>query len=360
MLNQVYTVYDRTTGQKLQRMSLDDFWRAAVTRGGAGGLPVDTYDPHVVYDTSSNRWWAVSAGGESDVYLAVAADPTFPSNDLAQGWKGFTLDGDPSADPNLRWSDFPRLGVNADSISISTALISLSTNPVQPRGFAIYSIPKADLLGPAPTIANQSQFTLDKPPALGNATTRIQGVLDFGPADGRADLFAVNPNFGLQRWEILNTAQSLPNAATLSPPINIPIPPFEVAPPGNQPGNVRDLFNHGGPFVAGDGMLIGNAAQFSANLVQQGNHVWGVHVAKTGEHSGLRWYEIDLESNELTQSGTISDPALDLIYPSIAVNPIGEPGRGDSRFPGWGPIWFGDWKNVTCCSGLAFIDRRSL
>ena len=195
---------------------------------------------------------------------------------------------------------------------------------IEPRGIAVYSIPKADLLRSTPTVANLSQFTFAKPAALGNSSTALHGVIDFGSADGRAALFAANPRFGLQRWDLTNTAESRAGAATLSSPISIAISPFEAPPTAEQPGNVQNLYNGGGPFLGIDGTTVDDLARLGASLVQQENHAWGVYAAKAGQRSGVRWFEIDLATNEVVQSGTISDPALDLLHPSIAVNQFGD------------------------------------
>jgi hypothetical protein len=339
--NGAYTVYDKATGRLSQRMSLESFWDAAGRRGPEG-IPVSNFtsDPRVVYDPTSDRWFAVSIWGESDLLLgaSITGDPTFPLADLSRGWRGFLLDGDPTASPNLRWGDFPTLGVNAASISITTNLLSINKT-FQPLGYAIYSMPKADLLQPAPTIANRSEFTFDQPPETGvHHVSVLQGVSNFGPGNGSSSLFIASPTLGLQRRELLNTGELQPGAATLSLAIDIPISPIEVPPTGNQPGNVHDLYNWGPSASPFDGFEVADLMRFSSNLVQQGNHVWGVHVAKAGDGSGVRWYEIDLENNQIVQSGTISDPSLDLINPSIAVNPFGDAvigftATGEELFP---------------------------
>jgi hypothetical protein len=330
-LNHSIAVYEKSTGRLLHRGRADTFWNAALSRGGGGSvLFQSSYAPRVVYDPTSTRWFVTYDDGGGDQNGRILLGVSDTDNPLGAagpigGWKGYEIDGDPTAQPDRRWSDFPTLGVDRDSLTISATLLDIANHGIiEPRGIAVYSIPKSDLLQQTPTVANRSQFTFAKPAALGNSSTALHGVLDFGPADGRAALFAANPSFGLQRWDLTNTAESRAGAASLSSPINIPINPFEVPPAAEQPFGVQSLYNGGGPFPGIDGTIVADLARLGANLVQQQNHAWGVYAAKAGERSGVRWFEIDLATNQIVQSGTISDPALDLFHPSIAVNGFGD------------------------------------
>jgi hypothetical protein len=345
-LNGSIAVYDKTNGRLVRREGADSFWNAALRRGSGGSVEfLSSVDPRVVYDPTSSRWFVSYLDFESDgsthVLLGISDGNSPVSgqlNSLLNGWKGYELDGDPSAQPDRRWSDFPTLGVARDSITMSTKLIDIANQgTVEPLGIAVYSIPKSDLLQSTPTVANRSQFTFAQPTALGRAVMTVQGVVDNGPANGRAALFAVNAEVGLQRWDVMNTAERRAGAAMLSSPISIPIDPFVVPPTGNQPGTVQDLYNDG-PFTSSMLGSVTNLMKFSSNLVQQGNRAWGTHSVKAGDRSGVRWYEIDLAANQVVQSGTISDPAIDLIYPSIAVNGFGDAvigftATGENLFP---------------------------
>ena len=331
-LNYSIAVYEKSTGTLLARGRPDSFWNAALARGGGGSVGFQSsYAPRVVYDPTSSRWFVTYDDGGGDqsgrILLGVSDtdNPLAETSDGLIGWKGYQIDGDPSAQPDRRWSDFPTLGVDRDSLTISTNLLDIANHGViEPRGIAVYSIPKSDLLQSMPTLANRSEFTFAKPAALGNSSTALHGVINFGPADGRAALFAANPRFGLQRWDLTGTAESRAGAATLSSPINIPIGPFQAPLAAEQPGDVQSLYNGGGPFTGIDGTIVDDLARLGASLVQQDNHAWGVYAAKAGERSGVRWFEVDLTTSAIVQSGTISDPALDLIHPSIAVNQFGD------------------------------------
>jgi hypothetical protein len=369
-LNFSITVYEKSTGTLLARGRPDAFWNAALARGGGGNVAFQSsYAPRVVYDPTSSRWFVTYDDGGADqsgrILLGVSEtdNPLWQTLEGSIGWKGYQIDGDPSAQPDRRWSDFPTLGVDRDSLTFSTSLLDIANHgEIEPRGIAVYSIPKSDLLQQAPTVAGRSEFTFAKPSALGNSSTALHGVINFGPADGRAALFAAHPRFGLQRWDLANTAESRAGAATLSVPISIPIAPFEAPPAAEQPGDVQNLYNGGGPFAGIDGTTVADLARLGASLVQQDNHAWGVYAVKAGERSGVRWFEIDLTTNQLVQSGTISDPALDLLHPSIAVNQFGDAvigftATGETLFPSAYAVVGDTMDGVTTFGGLLELKR---
>src|SRR5262245_22396774 len=56
--NGAYRVYDKGSGQLLAGVSLDAFWN------DAGVVPIDgSFDPRVLYDAASQRWFALAADG---------------------------------------------------------------------------------------------------------------------------------------------------------------------------------------------------------------------------------------------------------------------------------------------------------
>ena len=225
----VYTVYDKATGQQLQRMSLDTFWSQAGQRGPETLSPDHAIDSRVLYDPTTDRWYAVSLDccNTNRVFLGVSisADPTFPVADLTRGWKGLRLDVFPSGAPLVN-ADYPSLGFDADGVYITS--VNINNNP---RTYSIVSIPKADLLTPTPTLANRSSFVVPGADDYAQgAVTNMQPVVHVGPSNGTASVFLANGRLGLKRWDLANTGVQSPGQATLSPAANIAIEPF-VGPP---------------------------------------------------------------------------------------------------------------------------------
>jgi hypothetical protein len=135
-INGAFAVYDQS-GNLLQFMTSDAFWTAA------GVTPIFPFDPRILFDPVSGRWFATSADSEEPpghVLLAVSktSDPT-------QGWTAFSL---PASPDGSAFPDFPTLGINQDGVFISAFGV----------GQMVITVPKADLLQAAPTVANATSF----------------------------------------------------------------------------------------------------------------------------------------------------------------------------------------------------------
>jgi hypothetical protein len=57
--------------------------------------------------------------------------------------------------------------------------------------------------------------------------------------------------------------------------------------------------------------------------MQMGDDVYATHAVQSGPRAVIRWYRLGASDHLLRESGTISDPNLDLFYPSLAVNADG-------------------------------------
>ena len=111
---------------------------------------------------------------------------------------------------------------------------------------------------------------------------------------------------------------------------------------------------------------------FSGNAVQVGGSIWAAQSTRVDGRVAVRWYEIDAATDILLQSGDVTDPTLDLYYPSIAVNQfdqvvIGMSGSSEQDFVGayaavgetlGGVTHFGD--PLLLHAGLAGFARTNL
>ena len=320
LINGDYAVYAKSTGNLIgSRITLDLFWQNALDNG-PGGTVDDSFDPRVVYDHASARWFATAVddfkGSNSSILLGVS-----DSSDPTAGWVGFRLDADSA---NTRWADFPTLGVDADGVYVSANMFDRPGSPFLNTDASVFSFPKADLLLSVPTVANRTEFQVAGINTLGFA---VQPALDFGSSDGRAAMLA-RPNIEglnntLKRTDILNAA----GTASLSATTSIPVSFYDAPPQAHQPGpddNIRTT-DH----------------RFGSNVFEQGDSLWAVHAFRDSSsgnvRTALRWYEIDETNNTVLQFGDIADDDLDLYYPSIAANPdghvvIGFSGSSDTQF----------------------------
>jgi Ca2+-binding RTX toxin-like protein len=303
MLNGRYAIYDKSTGTLLQGMSLDAFWQSTGVPG-----PFGTFDSRIIWDPTANRFFALSenGGNGNSIFIGISnsADPT-------AGFRGLRFVADSSGQA---FNDYPTMSVDADGMYIATNNFGPGFN------VSIYSIPKADLLAPTPTLANLTRFEFLNAGQFGAA---IQASLDFGPSDGRAALLSAAGGNRLVRTNILGAGGP---GATLAPPTNIIVPAYQAGPPGDQPGGFPPLDNV--------------SPRFTGNVIEVGNSLWAAHSvldSVTG-NAAIRWYEIDETTNAVLQTGLLSDPNLDFLDPSIAVNAfgmvvIGATGTGPTTFP---------------------------
>jgi hypothetical protein len=306
--NNGFQIYDKQ-GKVLQASSLDDFFRGT-------GLPVrnasGNFDSRVIYDPTSQRWFA-SAADRTDrfgiaqtfplgnrVVLAVSnsADPTL-------GWKGLAVPvGD---DNNPQFADAPNLGVDADGVSIGVQLFGAD---LLTTGSTVFTIPKQDLLGSNPNI--------DRGTAILGVPRQDYGALvipitDFtSPADGKVDFLSQVNNQQLVR-------SSLSLQGELSDPTNINVKSLRRPRFGIQPDGTRTL-------ETGDNSLGGS-------VIRVGNSIWTVNTSASddGARNVLRWYEIDAATNQIKQQGEVGDVTHDYFYPSVAVNPSGDVVIGFNR-----------------------------
>ncbi|WP_145370471.1 nidogen-like domain-containing protein [Maioricimonas rarisocia] len=304
LINGRYSVYDKD-GNQLFTSTLNDFWLNA----GLPDIGSGTFDPRIIYDPTVNRWFATSidGGNGNSVYIGVSL-----TDDPLDGWQGVRFVGDESGQ---RFNDFDTLAVDADGLYLAT------NNFGGPSGFdvSVYTIPKADLLGPVPTVANVSRF-VDLDSSVFGST--IQPAVDFGPSDGSAQ-FISNLGSGSNALIRLDIADTGTPTATLGAPTPVAVPNYFTAPNARQPGappveNVSPRIN--------------------GNVVEVGDSLWAVHaVLGSSGNSAIRWYEIDAVTNTVIQTGLIEDPNLDFLDASIAVNPSGEVVIG---YSGSGPAQF--------------------
>jgi hypothetical protein len=310
LINGQYSVYDKGAGTVVQTSTLDQFWK------NAGTVPVgpifdrSTFDPRVVYDPFSERYFAASvdnARGPNSFLLAVSK-----SSDPTLGWNGFAIQSDAT---QQRWADFPTLGFNRKGVYLSANMFPIQTGQTTTT---IVAVPKIDLLAPTPTVsqatlfANQVDTGFSVQPIVDMDNKRSSAVLLSSPFFF-ADQLKRSDIVGNIRSPILNTAGGF-----------IPLSPFPATFTAVQPGVSPNLNLRAG-------------SELSSNVVLQNNALWGVQTVSDNGQAAIRWFQVDVDTNKVLQEGLIKKPGLDLFYGSIAVNKsgdvvIGFTGSGKSQF----------------------------
>ncbi len=302
LLNSTFSVFDKngSSSTPIFSQGLIAFWTAAGDTVSTNGI----FDPRLVYDKSSGRWFASSldnAFQANHFLLAVSND-----SDPTHGFKMVAINSDPTGQ---YWADFDTLGVNSDGVYLSGNMFRIgNTNDVKTTSLVI---PKADLLLATPTAANAKLFGLTDPNQTGYTQ---QPIVDVGDTQGGSpeqflsDGILTNaPNNTLRVSTITGTGAS----ATINTSAGLVTLPQGFLPPLNapQPGNTSDLLD------TSDG-------RFAGSVIRIGSDIWAVNsidVDGNGK-AGLQWYQIDANNYALKQSGRISDPNLYFFEPSISAD----------------------------------------
>jgi hypothetical protein len=332
MVNLVYAIYNKDGSVAVPATSLNTFYANA----GVTGLGTAISDPRIVYDQASQRWFAVIITTESNSNSIVVA--VSQTSDPTGAWKAarFVANSTP-----FNFADYPTIAVDQNALYIASNNFQ-GTSPTSGASFAgvsLTSIPKADLLNPAgPVVANRTHFeNVANGGTAGTTPFTLAPVSDF---DGRGHgvILATDGFTPASVLHVYDVTGSGGAGATLSADSPIAVPTYWNNQNGHEPDGSRTL----------------NSTDFrigSNNVYQVGNIIWAADSILTSPATGaaaydaIRWYEIDESTNTLLQSGTISDPHHDYLFPSIAANAAGDvvigcTATGDSTTSDYPGSWY--------------------
>jgi hypothetical protein len=298
LINGRYAAYSKS-GVQQSAKTLDEFWI------DAGITPVDfAFDPRVLYDAASGRFFAVAADNprNANSFLLAVSNTSDPT----AGWNGFQIDSD--AD-DTHWADFPLLGLGNDVVTVSANMFGLAGASTT---VSFIVLPKNDLLLPTPTVANATFFENVNANSTGFAP---QPIVDLDNGNLPLPILSsFNKSTGFLKTSSIGGTPLLPTLNTAGG--FIPVTSRGDPPDIDQPGPKANI-------DAGD-------TRFGSSVIQQQiagrGHasLWGVQSVNIGGRAAIEWYEIDTATNAVLQSGTISHASLGFNYPSIAVNDFGD------------------------------------
>ncbi|MDH4171855.1 MAG: pre-peptidase C-terminal domain-containing protein, partial [Acidimicrobiia bacterium] len=280
LINGQYAVYSKT-GTKQTSSTLNAFWSAA----GVMFAGAFTFDPRVVYDPGTNRFFAaaVDNGGAANNILVAVSN----SSDPLTGWSGWAIDSDSD---NLQWADFPMLGIDNTDIYVSANMFDINTGA--PFANNVLQVNKASMIAGTPTSFLSENISS---PSIWHT------AVDRGN-DGQTSALSAFSS-GLLGIRTMN-------GSSVGTGVGVGVPAYSAAPTADQPGAKTNIETGG--------------TRFGSYPVEEGNSIWAVHTVDVNGRAGLRWYEINKNTNTLTQWGTISHPSLAYFYPSINVNGAGD------------------------------------
>ncbi|MFT7679568.1 MAG: hypothetical protein ACI8QC_003572, partial [Planctomycetota bacterium] len=275
VVNANLSVYDRTTQNRVVNVALSSFFGAGVG------------DPRVVWDHISDRCYILATDFSSRIYLAVSLTDD-PSGTYFT--TSFATDGGSDAG---RWPDYPTLGF--DENGIYTCIGQFGGSPVT---MTIFAIDKAPLVAAAPSFGTLTAFR-----GFGFEGA-IQPAVTFGNP-GRQYFISRNNSSSLRLREITPplTSPTLTDLGTVS----IPSHSF--------PPDVDSM---------GSGVPLDSVDHRPMNSVFRNGSIWTAHAVGVSGRAAVRWYEIDPLTASTVQVGTIDDPVLGFVMPSVSVNSLGD------------------------------------
>lgn len=293
------TVYDKSNGAVLSRVSMPAFW-------GATGLPAAANgDQRVLFDHYTNRWIMNGFGATGNIVNIAVSDT---ANALGT-WRAVAV-------PVLAsgTADYPTLAMDDKAVYIGT-------NNFTPgfTGTSLLSIPKSSLFGGAPATTGMTQINTPYPAGPNNGFA-IQAALNWGgnPTGTTAVIADSRDTNDQVFYKLLgNGAPGVTQTASTI----IAGTGYDVAGRGRQPDGTR--------------LVDTLSPRISANAVQAGNLLFSTAVveadASIGDYAAIRWTVVDATSGALLSSGKIQEAGFDFYEGSIAVNEFGEAVIGYNR-----------------------------
>jgi hypothetical protein len=310
LLNGEATI-DTTAGTQVSQTSLNQFFY-----GTTPSTP-QLSDPRIIFDPASQRWFASAitvpspAGTVSNSVLVAVSAGANPTG-------GFTTLSFPSAN-GTTFADFPTLGVNGAAVTIGTNDFSTASGNI--TGSSLYSIPKADLIGASPTLANQSSFTNVFTNNQLVGFTR-QGVTNTSGSGTSTSVLSININITSGANAYLLETVSGANAAGATLSKTTTYTSTQIAAAGLLGTGLVAPTQPGTPTQAGQTYDPGDP-RISSGAYQAGNNIYFANTVNGGSSDQIAWSVLNATTTGVTASGTIAIAGLSLTYGSISANANG-------------------------------------
>ncbi|MBU0638128.1 MAG: hypothetical protein KKB50_04625 [Planctomycetes bacterium] len=278
-VNRNFAIYDKASGAELTNILLGSF------------LPGSNGDPRVLFDHHSGRWivHVTDFSATATVFLAVSLtdDPTgdwFKTSFL-------TAQGSDAG----RWPDYPTLGVDQYGIYIAAYMVGGS-------GMTIFALDKAPLVDPSPSLGTITAWR----------NLPWEGAIQPAHAYGSPEGEYLVSLYGSSALRVRRVNPPL-TSPTLTEMGNVGVPSF------GDPPNAPAL---------GSSVPLNTVDDRLMMSVYRDGSLWTAHTISANGRAGCRWYEVDVDSMSLIQSGTVADGALYYFFPSIMVNQDGDVAMG--------------------------------
>ncbi len=306
LINGAFAVYNKSDGTPEPAISGRDFWLNAGVDPGTSIANLGAFNQRIIYDPSSGRWIAAALTGETENNRVLLARSE--SSDALGPWKAVSFLGNVGGEG--KFVDYTALGLDANGVYIATNTYTSNTPEGGVDSAALFSVPKADLLAPTPTLAGMSRFDgLNK--GIDYVGWTLQPIVNFGAVGNQAPVLATSgamTDSYLFRSDLTGTAAA--GATYTTNATWIEVDPYTFPPDAAQPDGTQVI-----------GLLD---SRFKSQVTQVGDTMYAVHDVLSGGHSAIEWYKIDEATNQVIQQGLLSDPNFDFYQASIAANANGD------------------------------------
>jgi hypothetical protein len=250
------------------------------------------FDPRVDYDENTGRFYLVTVGLSNNPNLAELQVSISQTSDPLGNWHRYVFNVRES-NPD-QWGDFPCWGFNNEAMYCTTNNFEFGAAFTH-TSLRIFS--KAQMLSGSPVtprlLTFDNAFTVQ--PVTSHDDTNIGWMLE------RFNLSTI------RIWKVTNSLTANP-AITIT---NVNVAPFSIPPVMAQSGSTRTL-------DGGDSR--------TANATLRNGQMWMTHGAggSGGTRGVVRVYHFNPAGNgSLVQQYEISDPALNLHWPSLEMDQFG-------------------------------------
>lgn len=313
-INGVFSIYSKT-GALISQSTLDSFFNTALSHGGGGTVTTYSYDPRIIYDTQSQRYFVAGDDNPDAANSFIIAVSN--SSDATAGWKAWKVNSDPTQQD---WMDFPTMGVTADGVYLSGNMFPIPGSGSNSDYVDILVIPKSDLTSGV-GVTNSTLFSDQDPNGLGFA---LQPVTDLNSGQGLAQqpeifLGEYNTPAGYVKLSEITGSVTHP-VLNASPNLGDLGGGFMSVPARNEPPFA--------PQPSTSATIDTDDTRFSASVIEQGSNLWAVQAVQdpTTGNSDIAWYRIPVATGDAKddgEEGVIASSSMYYYYPSIAVNAAG-------------------------------------
>ena len=311
LINGSYRVFSKT-GTTLINITANQFFNDALLNSGdsynISGANF-AFDTRIIYDSKSDKWYAVGLANKASVDSTIIVAVTVGNDPATANWRGFSFKADSAS---VRWADFPGFGINASSLFITVNMHPISGLPdfgLDPVPLTttvnVLGIPITSLTSATPSVGGYNYVENNPGSATGFT---IQPAIDHSGDSGT--LIAVS-RYNYDNISIFE----MPSDFYTNGMANVAVTFINVTkiqqPPARQPG-------------IDDNIETGTGIHIYSSVRKIGGKLWMIESLGISGRAALQWFNIDIATKTVTQSGVISDGVLDVYYGSIAANSNGD------------------------------------